>query len=251
LSAAGFRCLRFDMAGLGDSVANDVAAENDPYPPAASGVIASAMAAVRDRRTTMSFVTMGLCSGAHASFHAALDLPDEPIVECVLINPLTFYYKRGAPLDLTDTNHYYEWQRYMRSMRSLEGWGKLLREDVHVADITRNVAERVRDIAVMRVRSLRRASTANGNSSDHGDDLARDVATIAESGRKLTFVFSRFDPGYDLLMINAGRTVKRLRKRGLVTVWRVDDANHTFEAKRSRSEMIGLVTDHLTKRYFG
>jgi hypothetical protein len=45
--------------------------------------------------------------------------------------------------------------------------------------------------------------------------------------------------------------VKRLRKRGLVTVWRVDDANHTFEAKRSRSEMIGLVTDHLTKRYFG
>jgi hypothetical protein len=62
-------------------------------------------------------------------------------------------------------------------------------------------------------------------------------------------VFSRFDPGYDLLMINAPRAVKRLKHDGHLTLWRIDDASHTFEASESRGVMLSSLRDHLTARY--
>lgn len=248
LAAAGFRSLRFDLPGLGDSDAEPNGQENDPYLPTASDVVARAMSAIRAQRPDESFLLMGLCSGAHTSFHAALDLSHEPIVECVLINPLTFYYKRGTPLDDSSTNHYHEWQRYMRSMRSLEGWAKLLRDDVHLVEIGRTIYQRFRDIAKKKVESFRERSGA-ARRGEKANDLEGDVQRLVESGRKLTFVFSRFDPGYDLLMINAGRSVKRLRKRGAIRMWTVDDANHTFEARHSRLEMIQSLADHLAQRY--
>src|SRR6185503_8792569 len=47
LAAAGLRSLRLDLPGLGDNPAPDAEAENRPYVPSASAVIASAVAALR------------------------------------------------------------------------------------------------------------------------------------------------------------------------------------------------------------
>jgi alpha-beta hydrolase superfamily lysophospholipase len=247
LSRAGFRCFRFDLAGLGDSVIDDCASENDPYPPGASATVAHAIDALRARDAAGSVVLMGLCSGAHTSFHAALDLDNAAVAECVLINPLAFYYQRGTPLDPTTTNHYHEWQRYMRSMRSLEGWSKLFRDDVHVTEIVRNVFNRFRDIVRNRIAAFNQG--ADDGASRALDSLEADLRRIAGSGRRLTFVFSRFDPGYDLLMINAPRAVKRLKHDGHLALWRIDDASHTFEASESRGVMLSSLRDHLTARY--
>jgi pimeloyl-ACP methyl ester carboxylesterase len=238
LSRAGFRVLRYDLPGLGDSVIADAARENDSYLPETTSIIAAAMDALQGD----SFVCMGLCSGAHASFHAARDVGKPAFVESVLINPLTFYYKPGMSLNQSPAVHHEEWQRYLVSMRTLAGWTKLLRGDVRVTRILRTVYSRSRDIARGKLKALRRKKNL-------GDDLAADLRRILELGRKMTFVFSRSDPGYDLLMINAGRVVKRFRKRGLVQLWRIDDANHTFEARASRTVMIETLTRHLASRY--
>jgi len=248
LAAAGLRSLRLDLPGLGDNPAPDAEAENRPYVPSASAVIASAVAALRQRRASERFVLMGLCSGAHASFHAALDLDDSAITECVLINPLTFYYKPGMSLDQPASNHYEEWQRYMRSMRSVSGWAKLFRDDVSMTSIARNVLLRFRDIARNKVAGVREALHGRSIASG-GDNLDADLRRIAAARRRVTFVFSRFDPGYDLLMINASRAVRSLTRRGMLSLWRIDDANHTFEAKRSRDAMIGSIADHLARTY--
>ena len=157
-------------------------------------------------------------------------MADAPIVESVLINPLTFYYQPGMSLD-QPLNRYGEWQWYMRSMRRRDRWAKLLRGQVRFRDIARVAWRRISE-------SLARKS----------DRLARDLTRIAESGRNVTFVFSRFDPGYDLLMATAGRAVKQLRSRGL-TLWRIDDADHTFEVKHSRDVMIESLVKHLAARY--
>jgi alpha-beta hydrolase superfamily lysophospholipase len=247
LARAGFRCFRFDLAGLGDAVIDDYAAENDPYPSGASDMVDRAIDALRARHAAEPVVLMGLCSGAHTSFHAALDLENAAIAECVLINPLTFYYQSGAPLDPTTTNHYHEWQRYMRSMRSVEGWAKLFRADVHVTEIARNVFNRFRAIARNRIAAFKRR--ADDGAARPLDRLDADLRRIAASGRRLTFVFSRFDPGYDLLMINAPRAVKRLTRHGQLALWRIDDANHTFEAGESRRVMLTSLREHLIARY--
>lgn len=238
LSRAGFRVFRYDLPGLGDSVIADPARENDSYLPETTSIIAAAMDALQ----ADSFVCMGLCSGAHASFHAARDVAKAAFVESVLINPLTFYYKPGMSLNQSPAVHHEEWQRYLVSMRSLAGWSKLLRGDVRLSRILHTVYSRTRDIARGKLKALLRKK-------DHGDDLAADLRRIVELGRKMTFVFSRSDPGYDLLMINAGNVVKRFRKRGLVQLWRIDNANHTFEAHSSRAVMIETLTRHLAGRY--
>jgi alpha-beta hydrolase superfamily lysophospholipase len=248
LAAAGVPTLRFDLPGLGDNPREDINAENDPYVPTASAVLATVIGALKQRRAADRFVLMGLCSGAHTSYHAALDVDDPSIAECVLINPLTFYYRRGMSLDQPHSNHYEEWQRYMRSMRSLSGWAKLFRDDVKIADIARNVLLRFRDIARNKMAAVRESFRGRAKTAA-GENLDADLRRIAANNRRLTFVFSRFDPGYDLLMINGGRAVRSLSRRRMLSLWRIDDANHTFEAKRSRDVMIETITGHLRRTY--
>jgi alpha-beta hydrolase superfamily lysophospholipase len=249
LARAGFRTLRFDLPGLGDSVIDDAAQENDPYVPIASNVIAAALDAMHEREPGTRFVLMGLCSGAHAAFHAALSLPDAPIVESVLINPLTFYYKPGMPLDETPTNHAEEWQRYTRSVRSLDHWAKLLRGDVRLTAVATTVMHRLRTVAGESIAAIREALGGEAAEEVPSDDLGRDVRSIVTRGRKLTFVFSRHDPGYELLMNGARRVVKQFSADGTIKLWRIDYANHTFEAKHSRDVMIESVARHLRQRY--
>ena len=231
LARAGFRTLRFDLPGLGDSVIDDPAIENDVYPPDTTAVLDRVMRSMQ----APAYVSMGLCSGAHASFHAALD-SEAPIVESVLINPLTFYYQRGMSLD-QPARQYGQWQWYMRSARRVDRWAKLLRGQVQIGAIFRAVAQRFRD----ELGTLRRRR--------RGDDLDGDLRRISASGRKITFVFSRFDPGYDILMFNAAPAVKHLRRNGTLQLWRIDDADHTFQTRHSREVMIDSVTRHLAERY--
>ena len=90
------------------------------------------------------------------------------------------------------------------------------------------------------------ASRANGAGTN---DLNQDLARLVDRDRKVTFVFSRFDPGYDLLMINAGRMVRRSLERGQMCLWSIKDANHTFDGTGPRAEMIQSIRAHLVARY--
>jgi alpha-beta hydrolase superfamily lysophospholipase len=241
LAGAGFRCLRFDLPGLGDCVAREITQENIPYLTSASSVVAAAITAMQHRKSA-AFVLIGLCSGAHTSFHAALDLDRAPILESVMINPLTFYFTPGMPLDPSPTKRYDGWQRQMLSIGSLERWAKLLRRHLRIAFF------RFRDIRPTTALALGRAASKN-NGGPHGHDLESDLRAIVQRGRKLAFIFARFDPGYDLLMINAASVVKKFQKSGLIKLVLIDDANHTFEAKHSREIMFDSVVNHLVDRY--
>jgi alpha-beta hydrolase superfamily lysophospholipase len=248
LGAAGFRALRFDLPGLGDSILEPPAGENDSYFPATSSVIGTAIEILRNDRRAASFVLMGLCSGAHASFHAALDLPGAAIAESVLINPLTFYYKPGMPLDSPMTG-YREWRWYMRSVRRFDRWRKLLRGEARLSSIARAIYRRLLDKLAIHASALTSRLPFVRAAATLPEDLGHDLRRIVRSGRKVTFVFSRFAPGYDLLMDRAGPAVQRYRKRGVIQLWRIDGATHTFEAKQARDTMIAELVAHLRKRY--
>jgi pimeloyl-ACP methyl ester carboxylesterase len=244
LSRAGFRVLRFDLPGLGDSIIEDASRENHPYIAAQPAALAAAIALLKKQGAPDSFVLIGLCSGAYASLHSALQLADEPIVESILINPLTFYWEEGMPLDVPlAVAEFDKWQWYMKSIRNPERWAKLFRGDVDVRSLARTVFERARGkFAALRPPPRDESTAARA-------DLERDLTRIVESGRKLTFLFSRFDPGFDLLMANAGRAVKRFRRQGLIDIWRAEAATHTFEEKRSRDLMIDSLVRHAAERY--
>jgi alpha-beta hydrolase superfamily lysophospholipase len=235
LSRAGFRCLRLDLPGLGDSDTGDAGREGEPYIPEATSVIATATDAVAHAGVAAPVIVMGLCSGAHTAFQAALQLDRRPVTEAVLINPLTFYYRPGMSLDEPATLPAGHWRRYASYLGSVHGWSKLLSVDLAVLR------------RVLRALGPSRASSSPGSAP--GNSLTGDLERATSQGRALTFVFSRYDPGYDLLVSGAGRAVRRLARSGQIRLWFIDGANHTFDRRRPRAEMIASITSHLSQRY--
>jgi len=198
-------------------------------------VIATATDAVAHAGVAAPVIVMGLCSGAHTAFQAALQLDRRPVTEAVLINPLTFYYRPGMSLDEPATLPAGHWRRYASYLGSVHGWSKLLSVDLAVLR------------RVLRALGPSRASSSPGSAP--GNSLTGDLERATSQGRALTFVFSRYDPGYDLLVSGAGRAVRRLARSGQIRLWFIDGANHTFDRRGPRAEMIASITSHLSQRY--
>lgn len=249
LSLAGFRCFRLDLPGLGDSVADEPERENTVYLPTASAEIALALNTLATEYGSRPFVLMGLCSGAHTTFHAGLDLTANNIAECALINPLTFYYKRGMSLRQPTYQHHGRWQDYMVSIRSPARWLKLIRGETDVRRIFSTVVTQLRVKIGAKVRSWRRRWSPQDTTVATEDDLETDLLRILASGRALTFVFARTDPGYALLTTDGGDTVKKLIREKRIAIRFIEHADHTFSVRYPRCEFIGAMVQHLVQRY--
>jgi alpha-beta hydrolase superfamily lysophospholipase len=248
LSRAGFRCLRFDLGGLGDSIIADATRENHPYPPTATADVGAVIGELERRHGAGTFIVGGLCSGAHTAFHAALDLSlgSSAIGECLMINPATFYYQRGmrldAPASLTR-----RWQWYKRAMWMRSSWSHLVRGHADLSKLAMTARERL--LLVFRSRLQRLADRGKPRARRPISDLDRDLSALAAAGKKLTFVFSRFDPGHDTLMMNSGALIRQLRRKGSVKIWCINGTNHTFDTRRPRNELIASIERHLVASY--
>ncbi len=126
LSSRGFRCLRMDLSGLGDSVASDPARENDPYPATAFRDIDAVLKYLRSEFGVERVVLIGLCSGAYAAFQCAVWLSDTTLVESVVINPLTFWWKEGMSLDVSPARRIQAFDDCLASLFKPKKWLKLL-----------------------------------------------------------------------------------------------------------------------------
>jgi alpha-beta hydrolase superfamily lysophospholipase len=248
LAREGFPCLRLDLPGLGDSVSDDAARENVAYPPDATRAIGEAADVLFEEIGRRPLVIAGLCSGAHTAFHAARDLADHPIVEAVLFNPLTFDYKPGMPLDAPSDPHVSRWQRYRRSIGSVRGWSKLFQGKIAWTTIAGDVVERCAHAANAALLAVR-VHVFRAPDPREQTELAQRIRDLAERQRRITLVFSPFDPGHDLLMREAGIVVRKLQKQGRMTFWTIPGANHTFDARDARTRMIQSVVGWLRDRY--
>lgn len=243
ISRAGFRCLRMDFPGLGDSFIDDSEKENDSYVASATKDIDDAIKALR--QDASSFVVMGLCSGAHAAFHVAIELKSQPISECLLMNPLTFYWKEGmslaGPPGVDNRWHYYK-----NTMRKKERWLKLIRGEADIIAILHTVREKVAKLlSVWSYRLLRALHLA----APAADNLQDDLKSICHTGRRMSFVFATTDPGYDILMSNAKGAVRKYMRKKMIDIQFVEDADHTFTTNAHRVELVNKVIDHLVRRY--
>src|SRR4029453_15723323 len=108
------------------------------------------------------------------------------------------------------------WRRYISYLGSVHGWSKLQR-------VARTVLRRV-------IGGLGRSQASSSPSSAPGNSLTGDLERVTNQGRALTFVFSRYDPGYDLLVSGAGRAVRRVGRSGQIRLWLIGGATHTFDS---------------------
>ena len=251
LARLGFSCLRIDIPGLGDSVINNVGRENRDYIEDSSEVIREAMEVFGVKPQGHRYIVTGLCSGAYASFHAALDLDKVDIVESILINPLTFYWHEGMELEETPAKNFGYWNWYKKAAKDPESWKKLMQGRSNYRELINTIKNRVKVVFSGKTRSLRVSHYwANGKTPELAEDeLNSDLMKLASNNTQLSFVLAKSDPGYDILMTSAGKTAHTLLDSGKMKIYMIENTDHTFSKYKSRCHVINTIASHMVARY--
>jgi len=245
-AARGFSVLRMDIGGVGDSNARTGAVDNHPYPDHAVEDIASAARWMIDRARVSRVIVAGLCSGAHASFHAGLEV--HGLAGIIVINPIVFYWNPACALDVSAWMNYYESRRYTQAARRVTAWVKLARGQVNVLHAARVAWRRMCEVSGGMATALRqRLGWRTG-----GVNVAGDLARISARGVDVLLVFSEGDPGLDFVRRRYARSLRLLEQRSSKFAMRViPDADHTFTRREAREKLAALLSSHLTSRHRG
>lgn len=248
LLSMGFSVLRMDFLGLGDSINPDLPQENNPYMPEALKNIEAAVKFLKNNLKVHDVILMGLCSGAYASFQAALQLEDDAIREIILINPLTFYWKEGMSLDPPSLEHHWNWNRYAENMRKTKSWTKLFSGKINIKDVIVTILSRLINKNQTLLKVIKN-KVMRGLGSQNTEDLSFDLRKIAKKGILIHFFFSDSDPGYRILTEAAGLTVKKLTQENSLEISLITKSNHNFSSHRGRSQLLDKVIKHFSTTY--
>jgi len=245
LARHGFPSFRFDLRNLGDSARGSPAEENHPYPVTAIDDVEAALRWLTQLRGFNAVVVGGLCSGAHTAFHvgAAVDLPS--LQAALLLNPLTFFWTPGMSLEIPSAHRTVrDAKYYAQSVRNPGKWLKLVKGQADLGYIIKFVIQRTTSL----VRRFWSDSLELVGVRSSGR-LASDLSRYGMRGRAIDFVFSRDDPGFELLNSGGRWVAGRLRRRGLSTVQFIEGADHTFSRKAWRDDVIDQIVAQAIRRF--
>ena len=234
LAASGVTVVRYDLPAIGDGDADPERLDDAPYPATAVEDIHRALADLVKRFAPSEIHFGGVCAGAYHSLKAA----QKGLVarSIVVVNPLTFFWKPGLPLDAREFQVTAEAARYQRTLFEPAAWIKLLRGEVEVRPILRTFTRRLGTRLHHIVRELKRALGWQLE-----DDLAAELRVIAQRGTRVEFLFSENEPGLAMLREQGGRTVGRLERHGVLTIETIAGADHTFSTLAPREHLMTLV----------
>ncbi|MEW6703569.1 MAG: alpha/beta fold hydrolase [Pseudomonadota bacterium] len=241
-AAQGLLVLRLDLSGLGDSLPRPGTADNIVYSPTAVHEVRAALQWLQERWAVQHCTAMGLCAGAYHGFKAAVH--GAPVHRVVAINPLTFFWREGTPLDAPLPAHEVaaEMARYRSNLFAAQRWRKLLRGEVNLRRLGSLLSRRLAQLVLRRARDV-----ARWLHLPLREDLARELRQVVHAGTQLHFVFSTSDPGEELLRTEAGIAATRLLRDGALSIDRIEDADHTFSTEAAR----GRVVEVLSARVLG
>lgn len=253
-AARGFRCLRLDLCGLGDSVTQSPDRENDSYAATAFRDVQLTLQFLRERLGVQQCVLAGLCSGAYVAFQSAAQLSDPMLVESVLINPLTFFWKTGMTLDSAPIHDVLAKNYYLNVIRRPEKWLKLFSGRsrtgwLKAGRLLLSFLKKKRKKPAPINRHHGGSATEPGHPAQ--DNLPADLVRVASAGRQLSMYFAKSDPGYRLLTNRAAREVRKQQKSGNLQISFIDEADHTFSRRVTRQALIERIANDLLQRYKG
>jgi pimeloyl-ACP methyl ester carboxylesterase len=254
LAGNGFPCLRIDASGLGDSIAPSFADENNPYPSTVFRDVAAILNELQLRFAVSRCVLLGLCSGAYAAFQSAAQLVDSSLVESIIINPLTFYWRNGMTVDASTMAQQASDHRCLASIKSRAKLFKFLQGRTEIGFLGGArlclgwIGNNLQQLAA---KEIQREDLPPILVPAHPleQNLPADLARIASSGRHLAMFLAEFDPGYVIMIGQARKQVRRMQQSGMLHVCTIPDSDHTFSRRFPRRKLLQSITDYLHERY--
>jgi alpha-beta hydrolase superfamily lysophospholipase len=236
---SGYAVLRMDLAGLGDSGVRPGGPVNAVYPPAAIEDVRAAVDFMREQYAARELTIGGLCSGAYHALGAAV--AGLPVNRVLMINPEAFAWKEGAPLS---GNSVTAGGALRARALSLAHWKKLLSGQITAARALTVVSGRLTLTLGSQLRELSRALRI-----PLPNDAARQLEQIARRGIQVTIVFSRGEPGIELLQLQAGSALRRWPE--CFRVYLIGGGDHTFSRSSARVVLQQFLSDELFRRASG
>jgi alpha-beta hydrolase superfamily lysophospholipase len=248
----GYVVLRMDLAGLGDSETRSGRPANEVFPPHAIDDIRTAIEFLRATYRVSEITLGGLCSGAYHALRAAAS--DLPIDRVFMVNPLDFFWDgkvTQSELEVANTVHHA--QRYTRRAFSVDSLKKLLTGNANLGRILRIVGRRLTfgfgALVTRPARDLDRQGITRDNDllkRIKAFDLGKELERAVGRGVRLVFVFSRGEPGLDLLHMLAGKKLARLGEGCRIRV--IDGADHIFSQRGPRTALQDILSEELVAR---
>ncbi|HEY8944570.1 MAG TPA: alpha/beta fold hydrolase, partial [Polyangiaceae bacterium] len=238
-AARGFRVIRLDFSGMGDSPPIPGGRENDVYAQrflseAQRGIdYAQALGASR-------FVLMGLCSGAYVAYHTAV--ADPRVTSIVMVNPLTFHWTEGDSLEIRLRNSFKSNEDYRRQLFQVETWKRIARGEVGVAAITRELGRRAQRRAAREARSA--FAKLRGEIAE-ATDVHQGFLDLCARGTKCLLIFGAQDGGIDLIEEHLGQDALEMRGVDGFRMEVIEGPDHTFTPLWTQELLEELVTKHL------
>jgi len=230
LAAKGFSSLRIDNIGGGDSI---LKAGEFIHPYAAENVtrVKAALDWVAERQPG-PLALFGLCSGAHAAFHTAVD--DVRVRGLVLVNLQKIVWTAGMSLKVMQQGTLRS-SYYADRLRKGDVWKRLLRGDVAVRRIGGELARRA-TTGVVNTLQAHIAPRAFGDTASRRvwgwfDALDRRRVEIA-------MLVGSHDPARDEVEIYFGAGGRRLRSYPAIELTVLEGVDHSLSTVAMREQVI-------------
>ena len=246
LAARGYRVLRFDLSGIGDSL------PRPDHLPAEQFTVDDVVQAMDhlSESGSRSFVLMGHCAGAYHSFRTAAQ--DPRVAGVVMMNPdggeaEWIEYDRKRKLA-----RYYENYYGKKTLFDPQRWKRFFSGQIHYRNVLQTF---FRNVIMNRVSGLlfklkqrfspRQSAPQDGKLFSIEAILTRllelDVPTL--------LVLSANATSLERIQTGMGKTLKRLQAAQKLNLVVIPDADHIFSPLSSQADLLQQITRWLDNRF--
>jgi pimeloyl-ACP methyl ester carboxylesterase len=237
LAARGYPAFRFDAGGLGDGAPSPGMAENRIYSKDSVADVKAAMTFLTSIRDVQRFVLVGICSGGFLAFHTSA--VDDRVAAQIVINPQTFEWKQGDPIELSIKKSYKSTRYYLRALWRPSVWTLALRGALDVRGVMGAVRRRSASRAAVRLRGL---MARWRGLPEPRNEVERTLRDVSARGARSLLVFSSNDGGLDMIEQHLGGGASSMDGDANFRLEIVDGADHTFTQKDAQDRLRTLIT---------
>jgi alpha-beta hydrolase superfamily lysophospholipase len=224
LSGQGFRCLRFDLSGIGDSPTRPGRSDQVEYPPDALLDVAEARQAIGIDEVNV--VLIGVCSGGYHAIESALEKRVEAI--CA-VNPILTFFDPGGSSERNFERDGFSAGQARSSIRSwtrsISGLGMVRRITRHFPEGAWWIVNRI-VVKAIPTRTLKRLT-----------DLDMNVIIVAGA------------PEARDLQRGEHRTIRALTESGRFRMDTIPYLEHSLLERTGREHVAEVPSTYLVKRF--